>query len=153
MSEFRPIKNFLNRWLGPLEASRKPAQIPQRAQLQLVHPNTPADKTANVRSVKTYGTGKEGPELYGAIPISKERAQQIAQETQAEALKHEKEIAPIKSYNQGRTEFGATMGGLGITDPKIIRDIQQWDAKQRALLEPLKIREIPSTSPIRTFHN
>lgn len=156
MSEFRPIKNFLNRWLGPLEASRKPAQIPQRAQgvmKQAEHPNTQADKAANAGDIKTFGSGKESMAIYGAVPLSRERIQAVQEEAKKETLEHEKEVtAPILSFQSKRTEFGSTMGALGLTDPAIIRGVQEWERRQRELFAPFKVDVTSGTLPVKTFH-
>jgi len=154
VNEFRPLQNFLNRWLGPLEASRKPAQITQRAQLQLVHPNTPADKAANVKNIKTFGTGQENMGIYGAVPISQQRVAEAQIEAKNEAATHEREInAPILTFNKGAgSSFSSQMNGIGLTDPAIIRGVQEWKRRQSELFAPFKVDVTSGTLPVKTFH-
>jgi hypothetical protein len=110
--------------------------------------------------VKTFGTGLEKMDVYGALPLSRERIQIGTQEAKRDAEVHEKEItAPIKSYSQGaRTEFGATMGGIGISDQEFQRRTVQWEREQRSLFADRNsintiLPNANGTSAIQTFHN
>ena len=148
MSQIRPIRNFLDNWLGP------PRTLKPAAPTLLPKPSQGTMKKAEAPSPKTYGTGLESMAIYGAIPLSRERIAQVVQEAKMEALEHEVEVtAPILPFQSKRTEFGSQSGGLGITDPSIVRGVQRWEAEQRALLSTLKAPPITSTSPIKTFQN
>ena len=153
MNEFRPLRNFVDRWLGPLKTLKPAAptlpKIPQPSQATMKKPSVASP-------IKTYGSGEE-PQgtVYNNMPISKERIQVVAQEAEIEAQAHEKEVStPIRTFNQGtRTQFGATMGAFGLTPPSVTNAVQEWERRQRELFAPFKVGEIRSTSPIKTFKN
>lgn len=66
-------------------------------------------------------------DVYGAIPLSKEQVQKGAQEGRKEALEHEKEIAPIKSFQHA----GSPPNGIGLLNPAFVARIQDWERKQK----------------------
>jgi len=63
-------------------------------------------------------------DIYGAIPLSKEQVQRGAQEGKLEALEHEKEIAPIKSFQHAGSP-------PNLLDPAFVARIQDWERKQK----------------------
>ena len=152
MSQFRPLKNFADRWLGPLKT------LPTIVSKSLPQPKTMKTSEAlpiPIIPIKTYGTGREGPEIYGALAITEKRAHQIVEEARDEAMEHEKEISvPILTFNKGAgSSFSSQMNGIGLTDPAIIRGVQELERRQKELFAPFKVVEIRSTSPIKTYAN
>ncbi len=94
-------------------------------------------------------------DVYGAIPLSKEQVQRGAQEAKLEALEHEKEVAPIKSYEYA----GSPPGGIGLLDQAFVRRTEAWEAEQRmenhikAGPSVFEILPNASTVGVKTFHN
>jgi hypothetical protein len=106
----------------------------------------------NTSPIKSFGTGREKMDIYGAIPLSQKDVQRVQTEAAVEALKHEQELtAPIKSFKIPLAEFGCG-GSMGVTNPAITRAVADWEAKTKALFAPFKTGEIQSTSAIKTLH-
>jgi len=99
-------------------------------------------KEAPAPPPKTFGTGLESPNIYGALPLSKERVAEIQEEIAAEEAARAKEV-PIKTFNTGKQQFM----GIGLTDPKIKNATAQWESEQRALLQSSYASPIANASP------
>jgi hypothetical protein len=141
------VEKFLWRWgLIPPKPQTRP--VPSVKPLPTATTKSPAPSP-----IRTFGTGQEKMDVYGAIPLSPEDVQRVQAEAKKAALEHEAELrAPIKSYQTAQPEFGCA-GSMGVTDPAVARAVADWDAKQEALFRPFRIGEITSTSPIKTLHN
>ena len=95
-------------------------------------------KEAPTPPIKTFGTGQEGPDIYGAIPISAKRVAEIQEEIKAKAeAEEEREKAAIKTYERALLSQGLPrqqFNGLGPTDPAIKKTVEEWEREQKALL-------------------
>ena len=157
MSEFRPLRNFVDRWLGPPKVLKQPSPPP----LPKPQPATmkkPTKEPGTISRILTHGV-EQDLGVYGALPFSREQIQRSAQLTKNEAEAHEKEIhAPILLFQGKGAPIGTTSGGIGLSDQEFIRRTRMWEAEQRALLASSgrSIDEIlpnASTLGVKTFHN
>ena len=85
-------------------------------------------KEAPAPPPKTFGTGLESPNIYGALPLSKERVAEIQREIVEEEEARAKE-APIKTFKAGKQQFM----GIGLTDPHIKDLVAEWEKEQAEL--------------------
>jgi hypothetical protein len=143
------IDRILWRW-----GLTNPGVTPRPKSTAKPHPKTPLPAASmKTPPIKTFGTGLEKIDVFGAIPLSQEDVERSQTEARTENLKHERELrTPIKSFKVAQAEFGCG-GSMGVTSPAIARAVADWDAKQKALFAPFKVPEITSTSPIKTLHN
>lgn len=150
-ASFKPfwrIRQLLG--LDPLPSPKPAAPTAPR----IPQPSQGTMKKAEAPPPKTYGTGLESMAIYGALPPTQQRVAEAQIEAKNEAATHEREInTPILTYQGRGSEFGSQSGGLGITNPSIVRDVQRWETEQRALLNTVKAPPVTSMSPIKTFKN
>jgi len=145
----RLIDRFLERWrLNPApHPAAKPVALPPKAEPAV---------GMKALGIKTVGLESD-PAIYGALPHpSRERVQQVQQEAKTEKLNHDKEVAPIKSYEYA----GSPPGGIGLLDQAFLKRTEAWEAEQtmkdRIKVGPSISEILPNargTAPIKTMQN
>lgn len=112
----------------------KPVAAPTLPIPKMVAPAAGMKEPGTISRILTHGL-ERNPGVYGALPFSREEVQRSVQEGRNEREEYEKQVtAPIQTYNKTpASTFSAQMNGIGLTDPAIIRDVQEWQRQQRAL--------------------
>ncbi len=149
------LRDWIRRQLGLVPLSGYPEPRPKPTKTTLLVPKTPATmKTLKMSPIKTYGTGLESMSIYGAVPLSSERIQQIQAEAKKEALAHEKEMTALIQLHS-KSAGSPPMNGYWGTDESTKRAVADWEARQKALFASIAAPagSTMSHAPIKTFSN